>query len=142
MDVVSSATSPYEQLKFEIMNEIKNSGVPKVLASPLSLVFAKRARGKRKIWWEKNGSFDPIPSIQKSKIPVLKVFGAMDENVPVEQSLSIIDELLFSHPNIPLTVKTFKDSGHALFNAETDWIRNDYLDYIIEWVSKQKTTPK
>lgn len=136
VDVVSSASTPNDQVKFEIMNEIKNSGAPEFLAKPLSFVFAKRAKGKRKIWWEKNGSFDPMPFVQKSKIPVLKIFGDIDENVPVEKSLSIIDEMLLKHPNVPLTNKTFKDSGHAMFNAETDWIRNDYLNYVIEWVSQ------
>ena len=136
VDVVSSASSPNEQVKYEIMNEIKNSGVPKFLAKPLSIVFAKRAKGKRKIWWEKNGSFDPMPFLQKSQIPILKIFGDKDENIPVEKSLSIIDQMLLKHPNVLLTIKTFEDSGHAMFDSETDWIRNDYLDYVIDWVSK------
>ena len=132
IDVVSSATSPNEQVKFEIMNEIKNSGVPKILAKPLSLVFAKRATGKRKIWWEKNGSFDPMPLIKVSKIPILKIFGENDENVPVTKSLNLIAQMLLTHPNVPVTAKTFKGSGHALFDKNSQWIRNDYLNYIIE----------
>lgn len=137
VDVVSSAGTPYEQVKYEIMNDIKNSGVPQFLAQPLSAIFAKRARGKRKIWWEKNGNFNPIPSMRETKIPILKIFGAEDENVPVEKSLSDIDEMLLNYPNVLLTIKNFKGSGHAMFNTETDWIRNDYLNYVIDWVDKK-----
>ncbi len=137
VDVVSSANTPNKQVKYEIMNEIKNNGAPKFLANTLSFVFAKRARAKRKIWWEKNGSFDPLPFIQKSKIPVLKIFADKDENVPLGESLSAIDKMILKHPNVPLTIKIYKDTGHAMFNTETDWIRNDYLDYVIDWVSQK-----
>ncbi|MBT8236709.1 MAG: alpha/beta fold hydrolase [Bacteroidia bacterium] len=137
VDVVSSASTPNEQVKYEIRNDIKNSGVPEFLAKPLSVIFAKRAMGKRKIWWEKNGSFDPVLSMRETKTPILKIFAAEDENVPVENSIALINEMLSTHSNLPLTINTFKDSGHALISPESGWIRNDYLDYVIDWISKQ-----
>ncbi|NNL15996.1 MAG: alpha/beta fold hydrolase [Flavobacteriaceae bacterium] len=136
IDVVASTTSPNEQVKFEVMNEIKNSGVPEFIANPLSLVFAKRAQGKRRIWWDKNGEFDPIPLISKTTTPVLKIFADQDENVPVQRSLERLNELLKNNPDLPVDVKIFKGSSHALFDSETNWIRRDYLDYLIFWISK------
>lgn len=135
VDVVGSSTSPNEQVKFEVMNDIRNSGAPKFIANPLSLVFAKRARGKRKIWWNQNGEFDPIPLMSETTIPILKVFADQDVNVPVKRSLNRIDELLKDNPNLPIEIKIFEGSSHALFNKETNWIRKDYLDYLNSWIS-------
>lgn len=135
IDVVSSATTPNEQVKFEVMRDIMDSGVPKFLADPLSLVFAKRARAKRKIWWEKNGEFDPVGLMSQTAIPVLKIFGDQDTNVPVKRSLEQMEVLLSERPGLPIELKIFEGSGHALFDEETQWIRKDYLEYLDAWIS-------
>jgi dipeptidyl aminopeptidase/acylaminoacyl peptidase len=138
IDVVSSATTPNEQIKHEIKNDIINSGVPGFLAEPLALVFTKRAKSKRKIWWELNGEFDPISLMEKSKTPTLKILAANDEmeNVPVKQSEEAIKKLFETNIDIPLTLKLYRDSGHALFSAETKWIRSDYLQFVVDWMLK------
>ena len=136
IDVVGSATVPNEQVKFEIMNDIKNSGAPGFLANPLSLVFAKRAMGKRKEWWDKNGNYNPIPYIRESKIPILKILAENDRNVPVTKTLDLLEEMMLSESSVPITIKTFQGSGHALFDQDTEWIRNDYLNYVVDWASK------
>lgn len=136
IDVVGSSTTPTEQVKYEVMKEINSSGAPELLANPLSIVFAKRARGKRKIWWEKNGEFDPIPLMEKSKTRTLKIFANEDENVPVNRSLEEMDKLKNRVPDLPLEVKIFEGSGHALIDKETSWIRSDYLEYLKSWISK------
>ncbi len=136
LDVVGASTTPNEQLRFEVKNEIQGSGAPGFLANPLSLVFAKRARGKRKIWWDKNGEFDPIPLIANSDTPVLKVFTDEDENVPVESSINRINALLQENRDLPVEIKLFEGSGHALMDKDTRWIRTDYLEYVSTWISK------
>jgi len=135
IDVVSSATSPNEQVRFEVMNDIHDSGAPKFLADPLSLVFAKRARAKRKIWWEKNGEFDPVSLMSQTAIPVLKIFGDEDTNVPVIRSLEQMETLLSERPELPIELKIFEGSGHGLFDEETQWIRKDYLGFVDAWIS-------
>jgi hypothetical protein len=139
VDVVSSATTPNDQLKHEIKNDIVSSGVPSFLAEPLAFVFTKRAKGKREIWWELNGKFDPVLLMQKSKKSTLKILAEKDEmeNVPVKRSEQEITKLLETNKNLPLTLKIFKGSGHALFNERTGWIREDYLRVVVDWILKQ-----
>jgi pimeloyl-ACP methyl ester carboxylesterase len=136
IDVVGSSTTPNEQVKFEVMNETKNSGVPESLAKPISLIFAKRVKAKRKIWWDKNGEFDPISLMSISKTPTLKIFGDEDENVPVKRSQEKISDLLSSQPYLTLQVKIFEASGHGLINQDTKWIREDYLEFMNSWITK------
>jgi len=134
VDVVSSATSPREQLHFEIKRDMDEGGAPGFVASILSTVFSKRAMGKRKIWWDKNRDYDPIAMMTKTNVPVLKIFGSEDKNVPVEKSLENMDQLMNDQPGLPITIKVFEGSGHALFNSKTNWIRSDYLELVDKWV--------
>lgn len=137
IEVVGSAVTPEEQVEFEVMQDIKDNGVPGFLASPISLVFAKRARGKRKIWWEKNGNFDPVKTLAVQKIPVLRIYGMEDSNVPVERSLFRLDSLLTANPNLPINVHTFDGSGHGLMDPVTQWVREDYLDTVVYWILEE-----
>ena len=66
-----------------------------------------------------------------------KIFGEEDENVPHTESMVLLENMLSTSPDVPLTIKTFKGTGHALINRASGWIRNDYLEYVTEWVSKQ-----
>jgi len=75
--------------------------------------------------------------MSETKIPILKIFGENDPNVPVKRSLERLNDLLSKQPGLSLTIKIFEDSGHALFNSKTNWIRNDYLNYVTYWISKQ-----
>ncbi|NQZ78624.1 MAG: alpha/beta fold hydrolase [Ekhidna sp.] len=136
VDVVGSSTTPKTQLQYEIFNDIKGSGAPSFIAKPLSVVFAKRARAKRKIWWDKNGAFDPIPLMSNSSIPILKIFGSEDENVPLEKSMERINQLMEKYPESLIEIKTFDGTSHALFDKETNWIRKDYLEFISTWISR------
>ena len=137
IDVVSSATSPNEQIKHEIKADLKSFGIPDFFISMVEPVFTKRAKLKRKTWWEKNGNYNPLEYLSKSGIPTLKIFGRKDEadNVPVKLSLERIDKLTRENPQIPLTIKVYEDSGHAMEDPETGWVRSDYLESVIVWIS-------
>ena len=58
-------------------------------------------------------------------------------NVPVEKSLINLEKFVLKYPNVSLSIKTFKDSGHGLFDPSTDWVRSDYLDYVDGWIKAQ-----
>jgi hypothetical protein len=99
-------------------------------------VFTKRAKGKREIWWELNGEFNPISLMEKSKTPTLKILAANDEmeKVPVKQPENVIKKLLEINKDIPFTLRIYKDLGHALFSGDTKWIRSDYLQFVVDWM--------
>ncbi len=134
VDVVSSSTTPNKQVLYEILNDIKTRGVPAFLAKPLSIVFAKRATGRRKIWWDQNGDFDPMPLMAKSDTPTLKIFGEKDKNVPVYQSQQLLKGLLIKHPDLPIEIKIFEGSQHGLMDPDKRWIRYDFLNYLVSWI--------
>ena len=138
VDVVSSAVSPNEQVLHEVKNDIKNSGIPNFLVSILAPIFTKRAKEKRKKWWSYNGNYNPIDMMQSSEKKILKIYGEDDEgeNVPVQESLTALNELVSEHKKSNISIKVFKGSGHGLFHPSTKWIRSDYLDHIDNWLQE------
>ncbi|RZW43368.1 MAG: alpha/beta hydrolase, partial [Flavobacteriaceae bacterium] len=136
IDVVSSATTPAEQLYFEIKRDMEDGGAPSFISGLLSTVFSRRSMGKRKVWWDHNKDYDPISMLSKTRVPVLKIFGSEDKNVPVEKSLSNLELMMIDQPDLPITIKVFEDSGHALFNDNNRWIRTDYLDLVNGWIGR------
>jgi len=134
VDVVGSAVSYNEQLKFEIYNDVLSSGVPKFLAPVVTVAYTRRAKARRPIWWEKNGSYSSLPYFEKLDIPTLIIYGGKDTNAPVEASLESLKKIQQSPSDDNITIKVYEDSGHGMGDPETGWISKSYLDYLVEWV--------
>ncbi len=132
--ISASTTPPDEQLEFEIAAEMQDAGMPGILASMLTPLFAHRARKKRAIWWEKNGDFNPLPSWEELKVPALLIVGLQDRNVPVAKSLELIAHISNAATAPGVQVKEYPMLGHALVDKESGWIRQDYLEHLAGWL--------
>ncbi|MFQ5569621.1 MAG: alpha/beta hydrolase family protein [Rhodothermales bacterium] len=123
---VSGATvTPNEQLAHELGG------------SAVRVFFAK---ARKRIWWNLNGDFDPVPYWRRLTVPGLIVFGDQDEheNVPVTRSVARLDSILVQSEGPPLTVRVLEGTGHGMFEAGTRRIRADFLDLLVTWI-REKT---
>jgi len=75
--------------------------------------------------------FDPVPYWKKVDAPVFFAFGGSDENVPVNASIKTLKENL----NVDL-IKVYPDGGHAIRDRETNQVRNDFLDDLVEFIKQ------
>ena len=75
--------------------------------------------------------FDPLPYWKKVDAPVFFAFGENDENVPVKVSIKTLKENL----NVDL-IKVYPDGGHAIRDRETNQVRNDFLDDLVEFIKQ------
>jgi dipeptidyl aminopeptidase/acylaminoacyl peptidase len=84
-------------------------------------------------WYKEVFDFDPIPYWQRLRAPGLVVFGEEDEydNVPVKESVVRLERVAKSGRDI--TIKVYPDSGHAIADAATHWIRKDFLELLVRW---------
>jgi len=133
VDVVGSTVTFNQQLKFEIYNDAVSKGVPEIFAKIITPAFVRRAKNRRPIWWKKNGSYSPLTYLQNTDVPSLIVFGLQDKNAPVKASLKNLQSIV----NKNITIEVFEDSGHALKDPSTGWIRHDYLQMLMEWIQKR-----
>jgi pimeloyl-ACP methyl ester carboxylesterase len=136
INVSGSATTFNRQISHEIANDFRRGGAPSFIIPIIKPVFIMRAKKRRPIWWKKNGDYDPVKYWRQLTIPALVVFGREDEfdNVPVSLSLDRLMAAKRNHQEMILDIKVYDNSGHALGDPSTGWIRKDYLDMLAEWI--------
>jgi len=134
INLSGSATTPNQQIKHEIRADIRNKGLPGVMAIIMEPAFSHRAKARRKLWWNKNGDFDPVPHWRSFNGPVLTVYGRKDEddNVPIQTSIDILS--MVRESNAAFTIQVYDDSGHGLEDPETQWIREELLELMVGFI--------
>jgi dipeptidyl aminopeptidase/acylaminoacyl peptidase len=135
ISVSGAAVTPNEQLLHESKQTLVQYGLPEAMASGMAPGAAGIAKMRRPTWWRKNGDFDPIPFWEKVRVPVLVVYGEDDEkdNVPIQESVVRLNKMIQADRARDFTVTVFPNTGHGMFNAETKWIRKDFLDLLVDW---------
>lgn len=131
--VSGSSVSPSEQVKYEVGRDIANAGAPDFAANMLAPLFARRAKMSRKLWWQLNGSFDPIPLWQDWGGPTLMFFGEADQNVDVFRSLAVLQRSgLTRRENF--STQVFPNLGHGLIREDSGWIEPEFLRSMAQFV--------
>jgi uncharacterized protein len=64
------------------------------------------------------GGVDPIPWIRGLRIPVLWVYGALDQHIPPRLSARRLEPIA-SEPGRDFTIETFANANHALVETQT-----------------------
>lgn len=96
-------------------------------------------------WYRTKMDFDPIPLLEKVRVPVLAVWGEDDVLVPVTESRAAIEGALTRNGNRNVTCRVYAGADHSL--QTESWlhgVRLDprYLELMCEWLQTQTTTPK
>ncbi len=96
----------------------------------------------------RNLDFDPAPSWERIRVPVLAFFGERDNVVPVQQSVERIDRALKQARNADVTIKVYPDADHIIklrfgerpdSGGRWDWARPvpGYIDMMINWTLRR-----
>jgi len=93
---------------------------------------------KNRKWWKRTNEFDPLPYWKELRIPALVVYGEDDPNVPVAESVDRLEQTIAASATPAITVQTYPDSGHGLFDPQTGWIRNGFLTLLSEWTNAHR----
>jgi pimeloyl-ACP methyl ester carboxylesterase len=64
-------------------------------------------------------SFDPVPVLEKVKVPVLALFGEKDLQVPAKQNAGPMENALKKAGNKDYTIKIFPNANHLFQEAKT-----------------------
>lgn len=91
-------------------------------------------------FYRRVGDFDPVPVWRSLRIPVLVVYGAKDEadNVPVRESVARLKRAAGEGRDVTVTV--YPESGHAIEDPATGWVRRDFLSALADWVRSRART--
>ena len=136
INVSGSAVGLEEALAHETVQNLREMGIPSFLnfaMHPYAVAIAKR---RRPVFWEKNGSYDPLPYWAASTAPALVIYGSEDEldNVPVKESVERLSTLARRRPR--LEVRVFEGTGHGLMDPETGELLPEFLEAVAGWATQ------
>jgi dipeptidyl aminopeptidase/acylaminoacyl peptidase len=122
--LASAAVLPYDQVKaYAELTGGSESDKP----FPSKEQIAKRLQDAG------SSGADPKPYLEQLTIPALWLYGTADREVPVDQSIALLNAL--KAQGKPFTVVTFPDAGHGLLDSPpTD---PHAPTTFVEWVRKQ-----
>jgi pimeloyl-ACP methyl ester carboxylesterase len=91
-------------------------------------------------WYRRVLDFDPLPVCRKLSIPCLFVYGEKDEedNLPVRESVRRLQSWIGESGRTDVLVRVFPESGHALEDPATGWIRQDFLGALSRWIVESR----
>ena len=94
-------------------------------------------------WYAKTGNYDNTSAWATVRIPVLILFGANDQLVPVQQTIAETAGVLKEHGNANVTVRVFPNADHTLRTppANADgWPHNatGFPDVLIQFAQMQR----
>jgi dipeptidyl aminopeptidase/acylaminoacyl peptidase len=131
-----SATILDETMRYENRCNLIAAGIPRWLTPLIAPAIASQIRKNHGEFWKLNGYFDPRPYWQKLSVPALVLNGKLDQNVPVQKSVAILEAVRRQNPKANITIRVYEDSGHGLEDPRTKDIRADSLSLMAEWIQR------
>lgn len=123
---------------------------------PIARIFAMQAEAREEPWYPYLGDetpedvaffaaicdFDPVPLLEQVRCPFLGIWGELDTNVPVEQSLMLTRAALTKANAAPFQLKVFPRANHGLRLAQTGSPHEEattfapgYLETVMSWLA-------
>lgn len=96
-------------------------------------------------WYRTKMDFDPIPVLEKVRVPVLAVWGENDVLMPVAESRAAMESAFVRGNNRNVTYRVYARADHSI--QTESWLHGrrpepSYMDLLGEWIQKQTATPK
>ena len=88
--------------------------------------------------WAADIFYDPTPHLLKMKVPMLAIYGSLDQNIPTESAVEILKELRKTTGNL-IDIEIYPDRDHYFFkwhNILTMGMPSDYFEKIGNWAAK------
>ena len=91
--------------------------------------------------WSWVAEYDPVPGIQKLKMPTLLLFGGKDFQTPTEIAVKKWKQALTEAQNPDFTIRVFPDAAHAMTKGEHTAATHglfvpEYFETMISWLNE------
>ena len=123
-----SSVTTDQQLLYEEINNISQFTWP-FLARRLAPWTTKRIQ--QMDHFQPISGFDPIPYWDQVDGRVFFAFGGNDTNVPVEDSIAVLNENL----DVDL-LRVYPNGGHGIRDVETNMVQNEFLDDLVAFIKQ------
>ena len=94
--------------------------------------------GRSLLWFGQEMNYDPVVALRALRVPALFLFGDRDQFIPVEESVSILQQVLKEDAHHDFTIREFANDDHQMRLDVGDTrgdIDPDYLRTMREWLA-------
>jgi pimeloyl-ACP methyl ester carboxylesterase len=95
----------------------------------------------QRVWWRLVGGFDPSPNCSRVHIPVLVLEGALDTQVPVQDSHAAFAQAFAKAGNTDFSFLVFRGAGHGLQLETRPTLAPGVVPALSAWVASHVTLP-
>jgi uncharacterized protein len=99
-------------------------------------------------WNDPDLDYDPVPLLERLRVPVLMVLGEKDELTPVEQTARLTSRALRKAGNTDYAIREIPGANHSLIVSRTpgeSWLdqrpASGWIDGMIAWVKARALRP-
>lgn len=129
-----SATPIRHTARYELEVDMRDSGCPRWLVSIAAPAFMRRIANRTPDFWRLNGAFDPLPLWRRLEVPALVLNGELDKNVPVAESVALLERVRQESPGVAITIHVYPGTGHGISDDQTRRLRPDALGAMVDWI--------
>jgi pimeloyl-ACP methyl ester carboxylesterase len=113
--------------------------------------FVWRPKSEKEVLSDTFEVYDPAATLRQTKVPVLALFGGLDEKVPPENNAKRMEEFLRQAGNTNFTIKVFPKADHDFIEVEAMGRKGylnrkgyipGYFNTIVEWILKRVEVAK
>ncbi|MCA1625757.1 MAG: hypothetical protein LC778_18550 [Acidobacteria bacterium] len=101
----------WEQIE-KIMNQARGEGWLAYTNPPRSLEGLQR-------YWQSTANYNPVPALEKIKVPILAYWGENDTYVPAQESITVFKQAMLKAGNKDFTIKLIPTGRHDLIEGES-----------------------
>jgi len=80
--------------------------------------------------------YDPRPTLEQMRVPLLAIFGTDDQNVPTGRSVAIMQAAFQASGNPDLTIHVFEDVGHNMWQRDVLGLKPQIRRAIWQWLEE------
>ncbi|ONI78161.1 hypothetical protein ALI144C_32380 [Actinosynnema sp. ALI-1.44] len=134
--ISASGVPPARQTAWQLTNSVHRSGAAGSIPDSLPLKGVRLVAGLGQF---PEADYDTVPVLERTRAPVLAVWGSEDHTVPPAESMTTVRRALDRAGNDDYTLKVFPGVGHALSRSSDDFsgaaaIIPEFFDLVGQWV--------
>lgn len=86
------------------------------------------------LFFQRIAHYDPLPALERVRCPILALFGEHDMVVPVQQSISLIQQTLARSGQQQATVRVFPQADHGIRLDGGERLAPGYCETMVQWI--------
>jgi len=93
-------------------------------------------------WYRTKMDYDPVPMLERVRVPVLAIWGGRDALVPVAESRAAVERAFARGGNRNVTYHVFAGADHSMNTQSGPQPSPEYLETMLEWTLAQVSMSK